>query len=204
MGFVYRESMFQLLETLEQPVHLILFVQKNVHGETYQAGPELLIRSPLLNTPRRRVLLTAHVLASGIRFHAPREVWWPTASLPEALAALKLYVLPWYRVWSSPSLLLEKIETSIEKRESLINVVEPLSPEQEDAMQRVWPRVFDTKPAVPVISYFSASVLHHMVGNREMAIQRTEDWFNRLSPNDQAERAEAMEQLSALKQMTVQ
>jgi hypothetical protein len=105
--------------------------------------------------------------------------------LSEAVAALKLYAVSWFQEWGSPALLLEKLEISIEQRKPLIEVVEPLSREQEEVLRRTWPQALDTKLAVPVLSYFSASVLHY--------------WLNRLSPGDQAERGEALAQLSALR-----
>jgi len=204
MGFVYRENMFQLIETLEQPLHFTVFVQKNVHSETYKIGLDILVRSPLLSTSRWRVFLSAHLLAQGIRFHAPADIWWSPTKLSEALVALRRYALPWFQAWRSPTLLLEKLEASIEQRKSLTEVVEPLNPEQEEALQRAWPHVLNSKPAVPVISYFSASVLHYLVGNKEMSIRRTEDWIRRLGPNDESERAEALNQLSALRDKPIQ
>ncbi len=199
MGFVYRENMFQWTETMAQPLHLSIFVQKNLDSDTFKIGLRILIRSPLLNNQGWRPLLLAHLLPEGIRFRAPTEIWWPPQKLGEAVNALKRDALPWFRKWCSPNLLLEKVEISIEQRKSLIEIVEPLSCAQEDALQRIWPRGTEVKPTIPVIAYFSASVLHYLVGNKERSIRRTEDWLHRLSATEAQERAEALEQLSALK-----
>lgn len=204
LGFVYRDNMFRYVETLENSLQLTIFVQKNSYEDTYQTGPEILIRSPLLKMSRWRVFLSANLRPGRIRFHSHTESWWPPGKLADALVALKRLVVPWFERWGDARILVEKVELSIERRIPLIEAVEPLSPEQEEAIQHAWPHILNSNPAVPVISYFSASVLHYLVGNKEMSIRRTEDWIRRLGPNDESERAEALNQLSALRDKPIQ
>jgi hypothetical protein len=200
LGFIYRDGMFQWSKTLDEPLHFSIVLQKNVHGDTYKIILHILIRSPLIDGQDRRPLLSAHLLPGRIRFHAPREIWWSADRLVDAVTALRRDSLPWFQKWRSPNMLLEKIEESIEQRKSLIEVVEPLNREEEDALHRVWPGMGEETPAVPVVAYFAASVLYYLVGNREMSIQRTNDWLRRLSFNDAQERSEALAQLKTLEQ----
>lgn len=193
--------MFRLQETKDKCLQFGVSIQRNLYEESYKISPSILIESPFAKTPRRGLLVLGNLRKDGIYLHERTESWWPPESLPDALISLKSYFLPWFEQWRNPGLLLERLETSIEKRMALMDVIEPLSAEQESALQRAWPQVKDNEQRVPVLSYFAASILHHLVGNKEMAIQRTEDWFNRLSPNDQAERHEAMEQLSMLRRL---
>lgn len=191
--------MFQWTETLGQPLHFSIFVQRNLHSDTFMIGLRILIRSPLLSNHEWRPLLLAHLFPGGICFHAPADIWWPPQKLGEAVNVLKSHALPWCRKWCSPNLLLEKVEISIEQRKSLTEVIEPLSREQENSLHRIFPRGTDNRPSVPAIAYFSASVLHYLIGDKERSIRRTEDWLHRLSSTEAKERTQALEQLAVLK-----
>lgn len=197
LGFVYRGKIFQFAETLEQSLQLNIFMQRNIYEDSYQTGPEVLIRSPLISASKLEVLLSANLQPMGIQFHARNETWWPPARLPDALAGLMRHVLPWFQVWGSPEFLVERFEMTIEQHKPLIKVIEPLSPEEEELLQRGWPRTGEWR--VPAMIFHYASILHYLVGNKEMSIRRTEDWLSRLRPDEQAERSEAKTQLAALR-----
>jgi hypothetical protein len=60
--------------------------------------------------------------------------------MPEGLAGVKRHAMSWFRKWSDPSFLVEKHEVAICNRQNLIEVFEPLTPEQVDAFRRIWHR----------------------------------------------------------------
>jgi hypothetical protein len=150
---------------------------------------------------QHRAFFGGNVLPDGIHFRERRESWWPASKLPDALAVLKLHVLPWFQWWNSPRFLIEKVELAIQARTTLQGVLEPYSEEERLAGARYSPGRTGLT-AIPVFHYYSAAILHYIVGNKEMAVRRTEDLLNRLSPGDQGGRAEALAQLSALKNGT--
>jgi len=83
----------------------------------------------------------------------------------------------------------------------LFEVFEPLSPEQEEAIARVWPRQVVNEIRIPPRLLFHASILHYLAGNREMAIIRTKDWLAHMGPAEKREREQAQAQLNSLERI---
>jgi hypothetical protein len=198
MGFVYRDIMFQLKETIEQPLHFTISLQRNLHSETYMVHTMVLIRSPFAQNSRWEVLVSGKLRPGGIFLHVLNENWWPPESLPEALEGVKRLSLPWFREWGQASFLAEKHEIAIRERQHLIDVFEPLSLEQRELIARVWPRPANPDWQVPARTFYFASVLHYLAGNLEMAIVRTRDWLARIGPDEKNEREQAHAQLNSL------
>jgi len=201
LGFVYRDIMFQLKETMDQPLHLIISIQRNLHSETYMVHVMILIKNPFAQDSRRQVLISGKLRPTGIYLHVREENWWPPESLPEALDGVKRLALPWFREWGEASFLVEKHEIAIRERKHLFTVFEPLSREQEEEIARVWNRPEANEIRVPSSVFFHASILHYLAGNREMAIVRTKDWLARLAANEENERAQAQAQLDSLERI---
>jgi hypothetical protein len=198
-GFLYRDNMFQLAETTEDYLQFGVSIQKNLYANSYKINPSILIRSPFVETTKHQLFLMANLRRDGIYLHERTESWWPPESLPEALDLLKRLAFPWFREWGKPGYLAEKIEVAIRERKNLIEVIEPLTAEQEEAIARAWPRPAEAERRVPPRTFFYASILHSLAGNREMAVIRTKDWLECLGPDDKAERDKAQAQLTALK-----
>jgi hypothetical protein len=200
-GFLYRDNMFQLAETTEDYLQFGVSIQKNSYADSYKINPSILIHSPFVETTKQQLLLMANLRRDGIYLHECAESWWPRESLPMALDSLKRLALPWFREWGKATFLVEKIEIAIRERKHLINVFEPLTQEQERAIAQVWHRPAEANWRVPAMTFYYASILHYLVGNREMAITRTKDWLERLGPQDKAEMDKAQAQLTALKRI---
>lgn len=198
LGFVYRDIMFQLKETIDQPLHFTISIQRNLHSETYMIHAMILIKSPFSQESSWQVLVSGKLRPNGIYLHVRNENWWTPESLPEALDGVKRFALPWFREWSEVSFLAEKHEVAIRERRYLFEVFEPLSPEQEEAIARLWPRPAVNEIRIPPRVFFHASILHYLEGNREMAIIRTKDWLAHLGPNEKSEREQAQAQLASL------
>ena len=201
LGFVYRDIMFQLKETLCQPLHFVISLQRNIHREIYMVHAQILINSPFVQDSRWQVLVGSALRRDGIYLHVRNENWWPPESLPEALDGVRRFALPWFRKWGEACFLAEKHEIAIHERKHLIDVFEPLSPEQRELIARVWPRPADPDWQVPSRTFYFASVLHYLAGNREMAIVRTKHWLARLAPDEKNEREQAQAQLKSLERI---
>lgn len=201
LGFVYRDIMFQLKETIDRPLHFIIAIQRNLHSDTYMVHTQILTKSPFAQDSTWQVLVSGALRPDGIYIHVRNENWWPPESLPEALHGVKRFALPWFREWGEASFLVEKHEIAIRERKHLIDVFEPLSPEQRELIARVWPRPADPDWQVPSRTFYFASILHYLAGNREMAIVRTRDWLARLGPDEKNERAQAQAQLNSLERI---
>ena len=198
MGFFYRDIMFQLKETIDQPLHFTISLKRNLRSETYMIHPTVLIKSPFAQDSVWQVLVMGALRPDGIYLHVRNENWWRPESLPEALNGVRRFALPWFREWGKASFLVEKHEIAIREHKHLIDVFEPLSPEQRELIARVWPRPADPDWQVPSRTFYLASLLHYLAGNREMAIVRTKDWLARLGANEKNERAQAQAQLNSL------
>jgi hypothetical protein len=202
LGFVYRDIMFQLKETIDQPLHFTISVQRNLHSDTYMVHTTILIKSPLAQNSRWQVLIMGKLRPNGIYLHVRDENWWPPESLVEALDGVRRFALPWFREWGDASFLVAKHEIAIRERKHVIDVLEPLSLEQRQPITRVWPRPADPNWQAPAQTFYFASILHYLTGNREMAIVRTKDWLARLDPNRQKdERTQAQAQLNSLERI---
>jgi hypothetical protein len=201
LGFVYRDIMFQLNETIDQPLHFTISIQRNLHSETYMIHTMILIKSPFSQDSRWQVLVSGKLRPNGIYLHVRNENWWTPESLPEALDGLKRFALPWFREWGMASFLVEKHEIAIRERRSLFEVLEPLSREQEELIARVWHRPEVSEMRVPSRVFFHASILHYLAGNRGMAVSRTKDWLAQLRLDEKNEREQAQVQLNALERI---
>ena len=200
-GFVYRDNMFQLQETTNQPLHFTISLQRNLHSETYMVHTMVLIKSPFAQDSRWQVLVSGKLRPNGIFLHVRKENWWPPESLPEALDGVKPLALPWFREWGEASFLVEKHEIAIRERKHLFEVFEPLSREQEELISRVWHREEVNEIRLPSSIFFHASILHYLAGNREMATVRTKDWLAQLGPHEKNEREQAQAQLNSLERI---
>lgn len=203
LGFVYRDNMFQLKETTDQPLHFTISIQRNLHSETYMIHTMILIKSPFSKDSTWQVLVSGKLRPNGIYLHVCKENWWTTESLPMALVGLKRFALPWFREWGVASFLVERHEIAIRERKHLFEVFEPLSREQVELIAHVWHRPEASGIRVPPTVFFHASVLHHLDGNRELAIARTRDWLAQLSPDEKNEREQAQAQLNALERIVI-
>jgi hypothetical protein len=201
LGFTYRGNMFQFVETTDQYLQFAISIQKNLHSDTYLIHHSVLIRSPFVTDSRRDVLVDGSLRSNGIHLHCFTDSWWPRESLPKALDLLKRLALPWFREWGNAAFLIEKVEIAIRDRKHLINIFEPLTQEQEEAITQVWHRPADPNWRIPAMTFYYASILHYLAGNREMAITRTRDWLERLGPQDKAEKDRAQAQLTFLKRI---
>jgi hypothetical protein len=201
LGFVYRDNMFQLKETIDQPLHFTISIQRNLHSETYMIHTMILIKSPLSQDSSWHVLVSGKLRPHGIFLHVRNENWWKPESLTEALDGLKRFALPWFRKWSEASFLAENHEVAIRERKHLFEVFEPLSREQEELIARVWHRPEVSEIRAPSSVFFHASVLHYLAGNRELAIARTRDWLANLGPGEKSEREQAQAQLNLLERI---
>src|SRR5580765_4369571 len=97
LGFVYRDNMFQLKETIDWPLHFIIAIQRNLHSDTYMVHNTILIKSPFAQDSTWQVLVSGSLRPDGIYLHVRNENWWPPESLPEALNGVKRFALPWFR-----------------------------------------------------------------------------------------------------------
>jgi hypothetical protein len=200
MGFVYRDNMFQFGETIDQCLQFTISIQRNLHSDTYMIHVAILIKTPFLEGSRQ-ILVSGKLRPNGVYLHVLNENWWPSESLPEALAALKRYALPWFREWGEPVFLVEKHEVAIRQRKYLFEVFEPLTSEQHEAFARLWNRPVVNEIRIPPSVFFHASILHYLAGNREMAIVRTKDWLAHLGPSEEREREQARAQLNSLERI---
>ena len=98
LGFVYRDIMFQLKETIEQPLHFTISIKRNLHSETYMIHATILIKSPFAQDSSWQVLVMGAFRPDGIYLHVRNENWWPPESLPEALNAVRRFALPWLKL----------------------------------------------------------------------------------------------------------
>lgn len=198
LGFVYRDLMFLLRDSLDQCLQFAVTIQRNLHSDTYLVHFQILIKNPFSPSLQLQSLVPGKLSPDGVYLHVLSSSWWPRESMPEALAGVKRHALPWFQKWSDPSFLVEKHEIAICERKHVFTVFEPLTPEQEEAFDRVWHRPAQEEIRIPASVFHHASVLHFLNGNREMAIRRTNDWLERVGPNELAERRHAENQLTLL------
>jgi hypothetical protein len=198
LGFVYRDLMFQWKETIDQPLHFTISLQRNLHSGTYMVHTMVLLKNPFVQDSRWQVLVSGKLRPGGIFLHVWRDNWWPPESLPEALNGIRRLALPWFREWSEPSFLAEKHEVAIRERKHLFEVLEPLGEEQKEAIARLLAQPVVSEVRVPPGVFLHASILHYLVGNREMAIVRTRDWLAQLGPDEKNQREQAQAQLKSL------
>lgn len=201
LGFVYRDLMFQRREGMDQSLQPAISIQRNLHSHTYLVHIDILIKNPLLPELPRECLVDGKLRPDGVYLHVFQSSWWPRNAMPKALEGVKQYALPWFRKWSDLSFLVEKHEIAICERKHLFTVFEPLTSEQEEAIRKIWYRpAHDEEVRVSPSVFHHASVLHFLNGNRELAIQRTRDWLERIGPREAVEHRCAEMQLRLLRQ----
>jgi hypothetical protein len=198
LGFQYRDNMFQLAETREQWLQLAVSIQKSSRADAYKINPTILLQSPFTAAPTQSILVLANLRGDGIHLHVKADSWWPPETLPAALEALRRHALPWFRDVGQATFMAGRVEVSIQERKSLIDVLEPLTPDEENAIARAWPQAVrsDTRPSAATLR--DASILHYLAGNGTLAVERTRQWLARLNPDDEAGQREAHAQLAAL------
>jgi hypothetical protein len=201
MGFLYGNNMFQLDETKDKCIQFGLSIQKNTYAESYKINPTIFIRSPLVENARERVLLLANLRQDGIHLHVRNESWWFPNALPEALEALKLYALKWFKEWGQVGFLLEGVERAITERKSLIEVFEPLPGAKQELTAETCLRHASSEKRIAPMNLQYASILHYLAGDQTKAVDRTADWLASISPIEEGDRKEAMAQLSVLKRI---
>jgi len=200
LGFVYRDQMFQLMHRLEQSLQFAIVIQRNLHSDTYLIHFEILIRSPFSTEARPEILVNGHLRPVGVYLHVHKSSWWSREAMLEGLVCVKQHALSWFLKWSDLSFLVEKHEIAINNRQSLVEVLEPLTPEQEEAFRTVWHRPMGAEARVAPVVLRHAAILHFLNGNREMAIRRTIDWLEQIDSDKAAERRHAETQLKLLQQ----
>jgi hypothetical protein len=193
--------MFHLEQTRARHLQFAVSIQKRSHADSYKINPSILLRSPFEEASPQSLLVLANLRMDGVHLHVNEESWWAPERLPQALDALKRHALRWFSEWGTATFLVKKVEASIHERKTLIDVLEPLTAEQESAIARAWPQTLraDVR-AGPAIFHF-ASVLHYLDGNRGMAVTRTRDWLGRLGPGDNVAKGHALAQLAVLEQL---
>ena len=200
LGFVYRDLMFQLKEGMEQSLQFAIVIQRNLHSDTYLIHFKILLNNPFSTALRPEVLVNGHLRPEGVYLHVYKSSWWPREFMPEGLAGVKRHAMSWFRKWSDPSFLVEKHEVAICNRQNLIEVFEPLKPEQVDAFRRIWHRPNHDEVGLSPAIFHHTAVLHFLNGNLEMAIRRTKDWLEQIDPNEAVGRRHAEIQLKLLQQ----
>jgi hypothetical protein len=197
LGFSFREGMFQLSRAAQLPIQFIVAVQRNLHENTFQFNPTIVLVNPLVEASTKEVLLRGKLCKEGIRLHALPSVWWQPIDLDDALLLFKARGISWFEEWGQAPFLSEKLEISIRDNKYFIEVLEPASGEtilQELHSSR-------TVNYVTPTTYYHASVLHYLSGNREKAIARTKDWLNHLGSGQIEQRARAESQLNTLQKL---
>jgi hypothetical protein len=198
MGFSYKNNMFQLAKTEHEFLQFAISIQRSIRAETYKVNPSIIIRSPFVQFPEQEPLVLGNLRRDGIHLHVTTASWWPPEAMEEALVSLKQHAVPWYQEWSRPGHLVKVLETSISERKDLINVMEPLP---QRATAPPWRQPETSVKGIPRKYFYHAAILHYLSGNIEMAQVRTNDWVARIGASEEGERARAIAQLSALKQI---
>ena len=200
LGFVYQNGYFQLKETLNQHIRLSILIQRYYSHETFFIYFDILLLNPLIKNSEPEVFLRANVRKDGLYFHIYDHMsLWPPKSLPKALSVIKREIFPWFEQFGNPHFLLEKVELANKRQISLVEAFEPLTREEESNIQNVWPSLMGDRQHGPAPqNLYFASVLYYLVGNRQNAIRRTQDWLSHLSPEDSPKYSSALEQLSKL------
>ena len=178
-------------------MQFILAVARNLHEDTFQFNPTIVLQNPLVEPSKQEVLLRGKLCKEGIKLHALASVWWPPTDLDEAFSLFRAQGIAWFEEWGRPSFLSEKLEISIRDNQYFIEVLEPTG--NETILEKLHTeRVVNYRTP---ITYYHASVLHYLAGNREAAITRTKDWLNRLGSRQLEERTRAEKQLRLLEKL---
>lgn len=191
LGFAFKNNVFRYAPSEAQPVKFDVSVQKNLRDESFKINLSAVVKNPFADQPDS-VILMGNLRPGGVSLHVPRDAWWPPEALPQALEALKVQALPWFERHKDPSYLAELLERAIKEKSDVVHILEPADP-GTSALPWAPPRT----PKVGFRLYNHASLLHYFAGNRQKAIERTNDWLAALPPTN-PERAWASAQLQAL------
>jgi len=193
-GFRFQKGMFWYGS--HEWLQLNISIQRNLHQPTWKINVSIVIWSPFKQDAEPELLLMANLRSNGIYFHVAQSSWWTQEMLPAAFHSLKQKAIPWFEHYGKPEYLAQAFQTAILERKSVIDVVEPLD------NPAPWMPNSSNAPPVPNRLFYFLSLLHYFTGNREKAIQRSEDWLNSLAPNEVRARQDALQQLSLLRQNT--
>src|SRR5258708_38753248 len=130
LGFTWAKGAFYFAKTRNEPLPLMVSIQRNLHSVTFKVNPSILLGNPLVSGAEDELFLQANLRRNGIYLHVTAASWWPAAELGEALGGLKKYVLPWFQAWGRPGHLVEILETAIREEKGFTQVAEPL-PDQD-------------------------------------------------------------------------
>lgn len=153
-------------------------MQKNLHAETFKISPMIIAKNPFMAAPELLILMGS-VRPNGISLHVFPDSWWEECALPRALEAVKSYAMSWF-------------EQAIREESDLTHVMEPTEP-SSTTLPWAPPRVRTVGSRL----YSLASLMHYLSGNRQEAVERTNDWIASLRP-DGPERQKALIQVQAL------
>jgi hypothetical protein len=195
MGFLYKNSIFQLAKTKDEFLQFAVSIQRSTRADTYKINPSIILRNPFMQFPEQELLVLANLRKDGVHLHVTTSSWWPPDALEDALCLVKRHAFPWYEKWGRPERLAQMLDTSINSNKDLINVMEPLA---ERDTTPPWKQPNPSFKRVPGKYFYHAAVLHYLSGNTELARSRTNDWLNSLSAREGTERAKAIAQMSAL------
>jgi hypothetical protein len=199
LGFIWVKGAFYFAKTRNEPLQLIVSVQRNLHSSTFKINPSILLRDPFVSGAQEELFLQANLRKDGIYLHVTAASWWHAAELDEALGALKKYVLLWFQEWGRPGRLAEILETSIREEKGFIEAAEPLP---DEATRVPWHHDLPKQRITPMF-FQRAAILHYLSNNITKAVLRTRDWIASLASNEADLKARAQSQLAALEKITI-
>ena len=199
MGFVYRNGMFENLETQNRPVQFAIAIQWNTRSATYRISPTIVMCNPLCEPSKAQVLLSGTLHPDGIHLHQGGSSWWGEQSGAEAIDQLKQHAPGWFEKMGRTDYLAEVLETAIQNRTRPIHIIEPIDEDSYPDWVKDWlPEAPFEQRRVGSMFYYQAAVLHYLNGDTAKAIERTKDWLNSLGPENHSDRLIAILQLRAL------
>lgn len=192
LGFRFQKGMFWYGPN--DWLQLNISIQRNLHQPTWKINATIVIRNPFKQDGEPELLLMANLRCNGIYFHVTQSSWWTQEMLPTAFHLLKQEAIPWFEHYGKPEYLAQVFHTAILEGKNIIDVVEPLD------NPAPWMPNTSKAPPVPSRLFYFLSLLHYLSGNRDKAIQRSEDWLNSLAPSEVGARQDALQQLRLLRQ----
>jgi hypothetical protein len=199
LGLVWKKGAVYFANTRNEPLQLIVSVQRNLHSSTFKINPSILLCDPFVSVAEGELFLQANVRRDGIYLHVTAASWWPAAELGEALGALKKYALPWFQEWGRPGRLVEILETAIREEKGFIQVAEPLP---DEATRVPWHHDLPKQRITPMF-FQRAAILHYLNHNITKAVLRTQDWIASMAANEADLKAKAQSQLAALEKIKI-
>ena len=86
LGFSFRDGMFQFLRVAEKPIQFIVAVSRNLHEDSFQFNPTIVLENPLVTPAKKESLLRGKLCKEGIRLYAFPSAWWKPVDLKDALS----------------------------------------------------------------------------------------------------------------------